>query len=210
MSAFSLNVLDPISQSEWTTLSELLRELRKLKRDDLFVPVARLQLHYLLKPHPASIDRDLDSEATKKFRSVLFNIASFTWPGWGDLPPITEDHQELGRSAARTALKLEEQVNEVSLEVLWMNGAHDLNARQYSAARDYFTRAEAVATKRVDRLMPRGWIALCDLLVNSSPKNLAQLESSLNDLRTHDTENGEFFAEQIETAQLIYHVHSSK
>ncbi|MXW06798.1 MAG: hypothetical protein F4Z87_01475, partial [Gammaproteobacteria bacterium] len=123
--------LAPITEAEWKKMSELIGELRKIQRDNLFVPVARLQLHYALnqiKQTDANDDTEL-SRLRKFARGVAYNIAAFTWPGWDDMGPIASEDQELGLSAARVALEFANQAEDITFNALWINGAHELNAK---------------------------------------------------------------------------------
>ena len=198
--------LAPITEAEWKNMSELMGELRKIQRDDLFVPVARLQLHYALN----QIKRTDENDATelnrlRKFaRGVAFNIAAFTWPGWDDMGPITSENQELGLSAARTALDFATQAEDITFNALWINGAHELNANNFEIAIEFFERARDKADDTNGKKMASGWIALTDLLADATDQKQKQLNDAVADLRHADEKNGDFFAKQIETALDVY------
>ena len=98
-------VLDPleISEVDFERMSELMRFLRSESNEHLFVPVAKLQLNHLLAT--AKQLEDEDPERAKQImtfaRGVAFNIASFSWPGWGDqAQPVSMEDQQLGPSGA--------------------------------------------------------------------------------------------------------------
>lgn len=196
-------VIAPIRSDEWKNFSRLLAELQRIDRTDLYLPVARLQLHHLL--HSPEF-QPRTTEIAIRARRVAFNIASFTWPGWGDLGDISLQNQELGRSAAKYALELEEQYDKPTMEVLWMNGAHELNAQNYACAREFFAQAESAVDKEELKCMPRGWIALTEYIDDPIDSNKENLNFSLEQLRTKDTKNGDFFAEQITTALKVYKI----
>ncbi len=194
-------VIAPISPDEWKSFSTLLTELQRVDRTDLYLPVARLQLLNLL--HSPEF-QPRTTETAIRARKVAFNIASFTWPGWGDLGDISHQNQELGRSAARYALELEEQYDTPSMEVLWMNGAHELNVRNYDHAREFFLQAESVADNEELKCMPRTWIALTEYIHEAADVHKEKLNHALEQLRTKDEKNGNFYAEQISAALQVY------
>lgn len=196
----------PITDNEWKTLNDLMVELRKIQRGDLFVPVARLQLHYALS-RIEQTDED-NAEKLNRLRQFArgraYNIAAFTWPGWDDMGTISLESQELGLSAARVALDLASQANDVTFNALWINGAHELNARNYDAAIKYFESTRDTAEEEDGRCMAVGWIELSKYLRGPSAEKLTSLETAIKVLRETSQENGEFFAKQIETALNVY------
>ena len=198
--------LAPISNSEWKTISELMVELRKIERDDLFVPVARLQLHYALN-RIAQTDEDNEEELNRLrifARGRAYNIAAFTWPGWDDMGSISTESQKLGLSAARVTLDLASQASDISFNALWINGAHELNAKNYDRATDFFERTRDIAGADSGQYMAIGWIALTNYLAEPTEENHIRLNNEVATLRKADEENGEFFAQQIETALNVY------
>ncbi|MYD46713.1 MAG: hypothetical protein F4W92_10200 [Gammaproteobacteria bacterium] len=196
----------PITEVEWKNMSELMGELRKIQRDDLFVPVARLQLHYALNQIKRT-DKNDENELNRlrKFaRGVAYNIAAFTWPGWDDMGPIASKDQELGLSAARVALNFATQTEDITFNALWINGAHELNAKNFDSAIEFFEQARDKADELSGKKMASGWIALTKFLDDATQKKQASLEDAVAELRQADEKNGDFFAQQIETALTVY------
>ncbi len=197
--------LSPLEASEWKELSELMLELRKIQRDDLFVPVARLQLLYLTNQINAGlVDEQELAHLRKEARGVAFNIAAFTWPGWDDTGPITPERQTIGLSAARVALDLAKDANDVTFNALWINGAHLINAKKYTEAKDFFTDAVEHTESDSEKKMGNGWVALCDFLDDSTEEQETKLSELLDELRSSDEENGDYFADQIEVAKDVF------
>ena len=196
----------PLSDTEWKTLTELMVELRKIQRGDLFVPVARLQLLYALNLiEQMGEDHEEKLKKLRKFaRGRAYNVAAFTWPGWDDMGQISLESQELGLSAARLTLDLASQASDITFNALWINGAHELNAKHYNAAIEYFERTRDVAEAEDGKYMAIGWIELTKYLADPTENKLKSLETSVATLREADQENGEFFAQQIETALDVY------
>lgn len=187
-------------------MSDLMGELRKNQRDDLFVPVARLQLHYALNVIKQTDENDVtELNGMRTFaRGVAFNIAAFTWPGWDDTGPISIEDQELGLSAARVALDFAAQAEDVTFNTLWINGAHELNANNFERAIEFFEKARDQEDEIREKKMAAGWIALTEFLVDATQKNKTRLDDAIAELRKANEKNGEFFAQQIETALNVY------
>lgn len=196
----------PITDAEWKNMSELMSELRKIQRDDLFVPVARLQLHYALNQIKRTDENDkTELNRLRKFaRGVAFNIAAFTWPGWDDTGPISNENQKLGLSAARVALDFATRAEDITFNALWINGAHELNAKNFEIAIEFFEKARDTADETSGKKMASGWVALTELLTDKTQKKQTRLDDAIAELRQADAKNGEFFAQQIETALNVY------
>ncbi len=198
--------LSTISEEEFRQIGELMGELRKIQRDDLFVPVARLQLLYvdnLIKKTDPDATEDL--QRLRKFaRGVAFNIASFTWPGWGDTGPISAKAQELGYSAARVGLEYAIAVDDVTTNILWINGAHALAAKAYKNASSIFEQARDLAETEFDKSMHAAWISLTQFLESPSTERQAKFELAVSGVRDSDNEYAEFFASQLTTAVEIF------
>ncbi|MXZ55460.1 MAG: hypothetical protein F4227_03535 [Gammaproteobacteria bacterium] len=196
----------PITDAEWKNMSELMSELRKIQRDDLFVPVARLQLHYALNQIKRTDENDkTELNRLRKFaRGVAFNIAAFTWPGWDDTGPISNENQKLGLSAARVALDFATRAEDITFNALWINGAHELNAKNFEIAIEFFEKARDTADETSGKKMASGWVALTELLTDKTQKKQTRLDEAIAELRQADANNGEFFAQQIETALNVY------
>lgn len=198
--------LAKISDDEFRQIGELMRELRNIKKDALFVPVARLQLLYL--DDQIEQTKDDDPEAVNKIRKfargVAYNIAAFTWPGWGDTGPVSPEAQELGFSAARVGLEYSKAADDITSNILWINGAHALAAKEYDLAVENFEAAYEVSETEIDKLMQAGWIALTRLLETPSDQSKEAFDTAYNNLNSSDHEYAEFFAEQLTTAREIF------
>lgn len=200
------SALEPITPEEFHQMGELMRELRKIKRDDLFVPVARIQLLYLVQTSDAikPTDPGQAREILRFARGQAYNIASFTWPGWGDTGPIDEARQKLGYSAAQVGLNISKELEDVTPNILWINGAHQLNAGEFDAAIGSFKKARSLARNDFYVDMHNAWIALTRYLERQSEKSKSAYEKALESVQTSDDENAQFFADQLTTAAKIF------
>ena len=198
--------LSKISNDEFRQIGELMRELRNIKKDALFVPVARLQLLYLDNQIEQAKESDPETanKIRKSARGVAYNIAAFTWPGWEDTGPISAEAQELGFSAARVGLEYSKAAEDVTSNILWINGAHALAARDFKLAIETFEAAHKISETEIDKLMQTGWIALCRLLESPDNQSEAAFETAFNNLQSNDHEYAEFFASQLTTAREIF------
>ena len=199
--------LDIVNESDFGELAELMRFLRSEQKESLFVPVAKLQLAYL--DHAASRADSANPEQAVEIRrfarGVAFNIASFTWPGWGDSPdPISEARQELGLLAAERAVQLALNIDEMTPNALWILGAHQLNARDYDEAIKSFERAKGLARNDFYRAMHSAWQQLTHAVAEGGDSSIRELDAAIAELRKFDDENAEFFADQLSTARRVY------
>ena len=178
-----------------------MRELGKLGRRDLFVPVARMQLLYVMNIIQESDKNAEELNEVKKFaRGVAFNIASFTWPGWDDTPNITPEMERVGLSAAEIGLQLAEDINDVTPNILWINGVHALNAGQFSKAISHFERAKKIAGDETSVAMHKAWIQMTNFVENPSSESETKYTEALQALGSHNDENAAFFVDQLKTA----------
>ena len=198
--------LSPIKTVELEQLGELMRELRKIQRDDLFVPVARLQLLYYtnLIEESKNTDPERANSLRKSARGVAFNIASFTWPGWGDTGPITPEAQEMGYSAARVGLRLAQDAKDVTPNILWINGAHAIAAKEHEIALATFEQSYDLADSEIDKLMHKAWIEFSRYCALRDNESKLRYEAALSELSENEHEYAEFFASQLTTAQEIF------
>ena len=184
-----------------------MRLLREHRREDLFIPVAKLQIEYLLTAADALAEEDaeLAHEMRIGARGAAYNIASFTWPGWGDWPePISEQRQALGLAAAKKGLEIAESLGDVTPNILWILGVHHLNAGQHDQAVASFNRAKQFARNEFYGNMHLAWVALTELCRANTQANLSAFETALTKLMGSSDEQASFFVQQLETARGIY------
>ena len=152
-------------------------------------------------------DPDEAHEAKAAVRGLMYDLASFSWPGW-DEPGVTisPDAQAGGLSAARACLAL---TAELGLEDLatsrahWILGAHLLMASALSEAGRQFGLAGQAADRAgaaAEVSLAAAFAALAELAGGGADAD-APLAAALDELRS--AEGGDMFVEQVETARRV-------
>ncbi len=150
-----------------------------------------------------SADEKTKENITSRIRAIHFNLASFTWPGWGGgKQPITltPENRKAGLNAARRNVEIHQQLKSPGKKMgngLWMLGAHELAAGNHAVARQTFQQFLTLAKKEdVDQArFAEGWLYVVDLLTGV---NEAASRKSLDEIvvKLSETKEGKFFADQ--------------
>lgn len=152
-------------------------------------------------------DPDEAHEAKTAVRGLMYDLASFSWPGW-DEPgvTITPEARAGGLSAARACLALTAELGMEDLATSrahWIVGAHLLVASNPAEAGQQF----ALAGRAADRAgadaevsLATGFGALADLAAGVAGAEDA-LTDALGELRTAD--GGDMFVQQVQTARRV-------
>lgn len=145
--------------------------------------------------------------ARSEAKAMLYDLASFSWPGW-DEPGIhiSPTDAEAGLSAARSNLALALELDKPDLAVSrahWMLGAHLLTAGEFEAAIDEFESAAKAADRAAadpEIVLYRAFAALA-ALARGDAEAANDLETALE--RFGPLEHGDMFREQVETARRV-------
>ncbi|MCU0726595.1 MAG: hypothetical protein MUE73_12545 [Planctomycetes bacterium] len=139
-------------------------------------------------------------------RQLSYNVASFTWPGWGEAGlVISEADRAAGDEAARLCLRLATELGEDHSSLFasqWIVGAHRLTAGLPGPAVEAFGMAREHARSGGDAaaaLMAEGYAALTALLSGTGEE--ASLLAIVADLRKEGSEDAVFYADQIESVR---------
>ena len=153
----------------------------------------------------------LDAEHAHTIRSaakgMVYNLASFTWPGW-DEPGIelTASDARVGLAAARTNLAMAADLDKGDLALSraqWMLGAHLLTKGEHDDAVAAFEAATSHAGSAGvggERLLAEAFGRLSRLARGDEGADVA-LEEALDRLRAE--QDGEAFAAQVTTARVV-------
>ena len=160
-------------------------------------------------------EASLVSELRGKAKAMAYNLASFTWPGWGE-PGIVIGPSDLvtGFDAARTNLRLAMELRKGALPMSrahWILGAHELAATRHADAQTSFARAceqASEANSPAEHGLAVGFGILNEMLTPAthSPEAFRVLKERLEaaEARLKSLEHGEMFVQQIHTALGVF------
>lgn len=140
-------------------------------------------------------------------KGFLYDIASFTWPGWDEAGiAVTPDQARLGLDAARHNLALALELDKDDLPMSrahWMVGAHLLTSGDLPAAKAAFDRATDHAERAdspADAALAAAFGHLSSVAMGDGGAE-DRLESSLGRLASVD--DGAMFADQVAVARRV-------
>jgi hypothetical protein len=129
---------------------------------------------------------------------ALYDLASFTWPGWGN--DVRAEDVETGAEAADRALRLREDSAYSDLEFTvtpgmahWVVGAHALVAGNFERARKELALSG-------DETLARGYLGLVDL---AEAGDRGELDAVLGELAAKDDEDSAFYRDQLVAASDV-------
>ena len=139
-----------------TALDELMRDLYWKQKDlPAAVAIGRAAAQHALTSATAfaSANADLAIGLRGMAKTFYYNLASFTWRGWGEEGiVITPSDEAIGLDAALANLRLAVELNKGDLPLSrarWMLGAQQISAKIYDDAAASFQKAaeHALAAK---------------------------------------------------------------
>lgn len=196
-----------------TALDELMRDLY-WKQKDLAAAVAigHAAAQHALSSAKAfvSSDQDVAAQLRSKAKTIFYNLASFTWRGWGEEGiVVTPADEAIGREAALANLRLAVELDKGDLPLSrarWMLGAQQLSARSYDDAAASFQKAAEhahAAGEQGETLLAIAFERLARFL--NHPDDRALFDSIAPVLaELAKVKDGEFFAQQVRKAMEIY------
>jgi hypothetical protein len=129
---------------------------------------------------------------------ALYDLASFTWPGWGK--DVRPEDVELGAEAADRCLRLREDSAYADLQFSvtpgmahWVVGAHALAAGNFQKARTQLALSG-------DETLARGYLGLVDLAEAGDGR---ALEGVLGELAAREDEDSAFYHDQLVAASAV-------
>lgn len=159
----------------------------------------------------AATDPEFSRRIKGLAKVLAYNLGANTWPGWDDAGIVlTASDVQVGLDAARLNLRLAIELqrgDEPLANAHWLVGAQELARRKYPAATESFARAadRAAATGKQDfEQMMHAYRALADGLADPSSAAAQEFEARIAALRQTGTDDGRFFAEQLETAHRVF------
>ncbi|QOV90748.1 hypothetical protein [Humisphaera borealis] len=183
-------------------------------RKDLVVTVAlcRAGIHCGLNAAVRLPDGDSvrQAELRGKAKSLAYNLASFTWPGW-DEAGIACDTGSIaaGYDAARLNVRLARELQKGELPMsrgLWMLAGHELCRKQYALARDHYERAAAhaaIAASPADEALGKAFASLVSVIQDPQDADARMRLEHLTAL-LGEVEEGAAFVQQVRNAERVF------
>jgi hypothetical protein len=177
-----------------------------------FIAIARAGIQYALQASMVlgAEDEEAGTKLKKAARAISYNLSSFIWPGWDETVfKITDSEIQIGLDAARASLRLVEELDESDISrsrAHWLLAAQLLaSGNQKEAEAEFQKSSECAATAEAagEELLAEGFICICQL---ADTEQKYSAEQSLKDVLTklETVEEGNFFAEQLETAKKVF------
>lgn len=172
------------------------------------VMVARFGIHYCLSRAPGAPEPQA-AELRGLAKTLAYNLAAFTWPGWDDphVHPTPAD-EATGLDAARLNLRLAIELKRGPgplLNAHWLLGAYQLAGGQFSAAVRSFEQSADFARQDKNRgaeLMAQGYALLTRVLEGKDPTAEAALRANAEALLPE--QDGVFYRDQIVAARKVF------
>ena len=141
--------------------------------------------------------------------AMTYNLAANTWAGWGpdEIPLVSEAHARLGLEAARTNVRLAEDLGlgpERRKNGYWILGAQLLAAGEFDGAVKAFATSRDLADEAGDEVAATaadGWIHLTNTVAGED--ETLGLEAVQDSLRGKGKE-GAFYADQYDAALEVF------
>ena len=195
--------------------TEVTRDLYRARRDlRAFVIVSRQGIEYLLikATEADKTDPALASELRGAAKTLAYNLAANTWPGWNEPGiRITPADLEAGMDAARLNLRLAIELKrgaDPMFNAHWIIGAHELAQGRHTEAIASYEQARKIANEenlRGNAMLAGGSIAIAKIAgkldVAAGEREFSQVKMSLTSGNVPD---GKFFADQLETAYQVF------
>ncbi len=186
------------------------RAYRDLKSVPLMTALAWEAIGVGLEWAAASPDPDA-ARFKARARAIAYNTGANCWPGWGDSVEIQPGDIAEGLKLAERSFELVEELGLGDKAIgtsLWLIGALQMAAGRLSTAIAQFQRAEAAfqaAQLPVPAAMARGYVALAEKGVPElCLRATGSLETVLRSLRGMESQEANFFADQLTTADRIF------
>ena len=153
---------------------------------------------------------DQTSEINSQIKTIQYNLASFTWPGW-DEPgiEISLEQVQIGLAASQENLRLAIELKKDAIRLsraYWMLGGMEMAVKDYANAKEHFAQAEGFAHQagsQAEALLAQGFEVLTGILADPDDETLSKdLEQTKTSLLAE--KDGEFFVKQIDDAWRFF------
>lgn len=155
-------------------------------------------------------DPEAAKEILSKVRTLAFNVASYSWPGWDEAGIKPNDTDvALGYDSAKVGVRLIEEMDEEPIKfarAFWMLGAHQLAAGKSARAEQSFSLSAGyadTASSRSENLLARAFNILARAQSESGAVDLSgEMEGVKAELGQE--EHGAEFVNQVDTAARVF------
>jgi len=195
--------------------TEVTRDLYRRLRDlPSFIIVSRQGIDYFLAKavEVERTDAALSNEVRGAAKTLAYNLAANTWPGWND-PGIRPTVSEIdtGLEAARLNLRLATELNrgaDPMFNALWIIGALELARGHHADAIRSYEQARRISSEAALKsytLLAEGSIAIAKIAaridVAESDREFRRVKSELASGAVTD---GKFYSDQLDTAYQVF------
>jgi hypothetical protein len=183
----------------------------KEKNLEWLVPIANAGIKYCLDKARELADENAELANRLKMFAKVFsaNLASFTWPGWGEEGiTVTDADLTAGLQAAKLNLRLVEELGSDPAQLsnsYWSLGAHHLAAKGYDKAIESFKLAAEqarVAEKKDSELMSSGYTAMAKILEGDDAQT--DFDEAVGALKELGTDDANFYAQQLQDVLKVF------
>ena len=163
--------------------------------------------------------QDITKEDPKKVEELRFtakiisyNLASYTWPGWDEKGiSISQSDLLVGLDAAKLNLRLAFELKKDAVPLsmaYWVLGAQYLALANYDEAIKAFTSSKEKAEEANDNmndLLALGYIGVTKIIQGSQKvEGEKELDKAIKEFKKLNTEDSEFYIEQLKTVLKIF------
>jgi len=190
---------------------EIVRWLYGKKRVAEMTLLGRAGIRYCLAEARRTESSDVNRSGELKgiAKTIAYNVSANLWPGWNEEGIVLSASDlaaglDLARLNLRLGLELKKGPEALG-NAWWLLGAHELAQGRSERARSHFKEATqqfTLAGKADFVLMSEGYAAVAECQAREQD-GAARLQTMLQQLRALGTDDGRFFAEQIEIAHRV-------
>lgn len=145
-------------------------------------------------------------------KAISYNIASYTWPGWGEPEKMgTLSDLDWGFDAAKMNLRLAKELEKPPIKLSyahWLLGACHLAAGRHDEAIRAFANAKEKANQAEDKpneILAMGYIGVAKLVADPQDKKAREtFDKVITTFKEDQPEYWEFYIEQLETALKVF------
>ena len=157
----------------------------------------------------AEADETARNQVLSQVKAIAYNLASFTWPGWGEEGIVIDEAvREEGVRAAELNLRLAKSLKrgpKALSAAHWIIGAHRLTAGKAEFAVMSFKRAKGHSEQAGDRagaLMNRGYVGIALAKSGQLAMGTGTVQSAISQLEAEGSDDAKFYAAQVQDIYL--------